>query len=1045
MTLNDLCFFSRIHSRGFHIGDLAATLTRPTTQLTRRNTALHSPSLAHYTFTTCTPITTLSHRRHLSQHVDVPLNRPSISHSTGSRISGGTTVHPMRSHLQFLTTPTSDTAGTSILLHFQSKRYLFGSVTEGTQRATIQQGLKVQKVSEIFISGRSEWRNIGGLLGFLLTIADTTAEAARCAAGLLREKIAKYKDDPIKVEKLREQHRKEKELGRFRVTIFGPGNLNYVLATARRFIFRTSIPLVVREVPRLVAGEKESGLAGFAYQDDNIRVWALAVPPEATGAEQERVKNERKRSHDDMVGVESETNGDKVDAHDVAAGVVHQMFNSDWRIDRLVECSINEVKLPAKIFVRDPETKQLKTYAGPMPSEGNPAPETTVLVRSPWPGAVMAPQLPKPAPSEHSVSYIVKTWPQRGKFNPQKAKELGLTDPSKYGKLTAGESLVNDKGETITSDMVLGPGRESTGFVFADLPSPEYVRPFLQQQSNVPESIMHNVSAYLWTLGPGVAQHPELVAFMKSTPQLQHIVTAPDVCPDRLSFDAVAGATAKLAAVDPVRYKRPIVHESKPISLDIDNATVADRGLIFELEPEPKVSTKEITPPINFTQILQNMPPEAKAAGITAQQEVEIDREALQAWADRIPQPDTEIITLGTGSAQPSKYRNVSSTLVKVPGWGNILVDAGEDTLGQLKRVFSSDKYLEVIVGLKAIWISHLHADHHLGTASVVKEWYRVVHDLTPQTGVDLESTLEDTDLNSLASMGKRLTIMSDSAVLHWLYEYSQVEDIGFSHLNPICVSPANIRHNTPTSLYWYDSSPSQLRRFVAPITPSALGFEDIAAVHVRHCNAALAVSLTLPSGFKLSYSGDCRPSSDFAVIGKGSTVCIHEATFDDELAADARAKNHSTTSEALGVASKMGAKAVVLTHFSQRYAKVPVLEYTEDPVEEPSIPMDDEEDDTVEDPEHSTAPVEVPGKGGKSTFRLSAEKDMKVCVAFDYMRVRVGDIAQMEKFVPALLALYDDPDVETSEKQRGKQRGNGGGRVKGKGSVVSLKEKSAS
>jgi ribonuclease Z len=51
--------------------------------------------------------------------------------------------------------------------------------------------------------------------------------------------------------------------------------------------------------------------------------------------------------------------------------------------------------------------------------------------------------------------------------------------------------------------------------------------------------------------------------------------------------------------------------------------------------------------------------------------------------------------------------------------------------------------------------------------------------------------------------------------------------------------------------------------------------------------------------------------------------VLIHEATFEDDMAAQAHAKKHATVGEALGVAREMRASAVVLTHFSQRYPKI--------------------------------------------------------------------------------------------------------------------------
>jgi len=52
----------------------------------------------------------------------------------------------------------------------------------------------------------------------------------------------------------------------------------------------------------------------------------------------------------------------------------------------------------------------------------------------------------------------------------------------------------------------------------------------------------------------------------------------------------------------------------------------------------------------------------------------------------------------------------------------------------------------------------------------------------------------------------------------------------------------------------------------------------------------------------------------------------IHEATLEDELVEEAKSKLHSTTSQAIEVGQRMGAKFTLLTHFSQRYAKLPRL-----------------------------------------------------------------------------------------------------------------------
>lgn len=61
-----------------------------------------------------------------------------------------------------------------------------------------------------------------------------------------------------------------------------------------------------------------------------------------------------------------------------------------------------------------------------------------------------------------------------------------------------------------------------------------------------------------------------------------------------------------------------------------------------------------------------------------------------------------------------------------------------------------------------------------------------------------------------------------------------------------------------------------------------------------------------------------------FVIVGMDSDVLIHEATMEDELSHEAVIKMHSTTSQAIEVGRLMHAKNILLTHFSQRYAKLP-------------------------------------------------------------------------------------------------------------------------
>lgn len=97
---------------------------------------------------------------------------------------------------------------------------------------------------------------------------------------------------------------------------------------------------------------------------------------------------------------------------------------------------------------------------------------------------------------------------------------------------------------------------------------------------------------------------------------------------------------------------------------------------------------------------------------------------------------DLKVTPLGTGSAIPSKYRNVSSTLIHIPKTSEegqaeeeyILLDAGEGTWGQLARRFGTEGAEKVLSQTKMIFISHLHQDHHAGLSTLLRVRARVSH-----------------------------------------------------------------------------------------------------------------------------------------------------------------------------------------------------------------------------------------------------------------------------------------------------------------------------
>lgn len=73
-------------------------------------------------------------------------------------------------------------------------------------------------------------------------------------------------------------------------------------------------------------------------------------------------------------------------------------------------------------------------------------------------------------------------------------------------------------------------------------------------------------------------------------------------------------------------------------------------------------------------------------------------------------------------------------------------------------------------------------------------------------------------------------------------------------------------------------------------------------------------------------FSGDTMFCQNLIELGKDCDLLIHEATMESGLETLAKRKLHSTTSEAIAAGKFMNAKFTLLTHFSQRYSKIPDL-----------------------------------------------------------------------------------------------------------------------
>jgi ribonuclease Z len=326
-----------------------------------------------------------------------------------------------------------------------------------------------------------------------------------------------------------------------------------------------------------------------------------------------------------------------------------------------------------------------------------------------------------------------------------------------------------------------------------------------------------------------------------------------------------------------------------------------------------------------------------------------------------------EILFTGTGSAVPCKHRNVSGIHVRMDNGNAMLLDIGEGTIGQLLRAKQRQDYrkngeeslADVLKKIKAVWISHPHADHHLGILRLLEERKGLVGDRDP------------------------LVLIAPPNILAFLQEYESVEPrMADSYIFLDCrdISTNNNGNNDAN----IGANRVALQRL-----QQDLGIHSCAAIPVAHCAYSFAVVFHGTSFGSLAYSGDCRPSKNFAKTAYNADLLIHEATFADGMEADAVVKRHCTAGEALQVAKNMNAKACILTHFSQRYPKIPMLR-------------------AAENTDNATNTGSTTNTTSLSS-QSSPPGGMPVIHAFDFMTITPSNIPAASKLTPALQMLYLD------------------------------------
>eukprot|EP00002_Diphylleia_rotans_P015167 TRINITY_DN2937_c0_g1_i6.p1 TRINITY_DN2937_c0_g1~~TRINITY_DN2937_c0_g1_i6.p1 ORF type:complete len:637 (+),score=123.14 TRINITY_DN2937_c0_g1_i6:386-2296(+) len=538
---------------------------------------------------------------------------------------------------------------------------------------------------------------------------------------------------------------------------------------------------------------------------------------------------------------------------------------------------------------------------------------------------------------------VIKLKDTPGKFDPKRAIELGVAKGPLFGDLKAGKSVVNKEGKVIMPHECVDPSTPGPMIILVDVPDLELLDATLQSSKlkeacNSPHlvAVVHNVHTH-------VLESKQYKDWLESfAEKVQHIVANPDCCSHRLVFTSAATFVKKLNYIDDDLF--PSLYSSDaPLelsSLELPSQCMAAKSLMkIVLHPPTQIgmdlsqivtepSADEIRTEIDS---LSQADFPAKLSEYKARSR-EREIEVKKSFPD-----DFTLLFLGTGSAIPSKYRNVTGMYLKYASGFSILLDGGEGSFGQLFRHFGPKLLDEMLINLSAAFISHIHADHHIGLVRILA--YRL--QIGKQSGTPLQP----------------LIVIGSYQLQQWL---SRVQGL-FGDLHYQFVDSTDLMAGKHS---WIEE------------ISSATKIQGIRTIPVPHCRGSCAIRIDHRESKGILYSGDTRFSESLIQAGQGIGILVHEATFEDELEQEADKKHHSTVSQAIEVGNRMGADHTILTHFSQRYPKLPVIS--------------------------------------------QANSANQIGIAFDFMKITPETIGRLPSTFPCIQILLADGEASDSDSIRG-------------------------
>ncbi|XP_076390326.1 ribonuclease Z isoform X2 [Megachile rotundata] len=488
------------------------------------------------------------------------------------------------------------------------------------------------------------------------------------------------------------------------------------------------------------------------------------------------------------------------------------------------------------------------------------------------------------------VCYICEVHPKRGKLLIDKCLEYGIEAGPERRLLKDGGSITKEDGTVIESKDVCEPDGPKTTFIVIECPNEEYInslvnhpafskyqQPIIKEENEIcaifhftPEEIYNDVRYQNWI---------EKFPF-----ETEHIIFNEDnTC---MSSEAVHKNQYLLHMLHSEIFpllSTDCFKENKKTKSDYIHRARALQTIKVRPVLEALVTTDIHQRQSVYLQELYKIP--------DIEDKLKELKIAIDAKKEELNLTNTsdypKIVMLGTGCSVPSKVRNTSGILLRIDEGTSILLDCGEGTLGQIIRFYGYSECDQILRTIKAIYVSHIHADHHLGLIGILLRRKKLTND--------------------------KLFLLVPTQIMSWLNFYNNRFQ---------CISDQYALINN----YDLYLNACQLSTSFQLTLYKTLNVKDINTIFVNHCKYAYGIAITLKDDKKIVYSGDTMFCRNLITLGQNCDLLIHEATMDDGRESLAKRKLHSTTSEAINAGKHMNAKFTLLTHFSQRYSKIPAI-----------------------------------------------------------------------------------------------------------------------